>query len=74
MFRPLAFVSYLAFLYAFIHYIVSQINLISNILYGVDGSSFPPVFFVTVIMALLSFVAALVAGIMMKKKNNEAKA
>ena len=67
--RALAFAEYLCFLYAFIHYIVSQINLIANILYDVDGSSFPPVFFVTVIASFAAFVLALVAGLAMKGKN-----
>lgn len=68
--RATAFVEYLCFLYAFIQYIVSQINLIANILYDVDGSSFPPVFFVTVIASFAAFVLALVAGIAMKGKKS----
>ena len=66
--RPLYFLSYLAFLYAFIHYIVSQINLIANILYGVDGSTFSPVFYITVIAAFAACLLSLIAGIMAKGK------
>ena len=66
--RPLAFTAYLAFLYAFIHYVMSQINLIANILYGVDGSTFPPVFFVTLCSAFASCLLALVAGIAMRNR------
>ena len=72
--RALAFMAYLGFLYGFIHYIVSQINLIANIIYGVDGSTFPPVFFVTVVSAFASFVLSLIAGIAMKKQQPAAKA
>ena len=66
--RPLYFLSYLAFLYAFIHYIVSQINLIANILYGVDGSTFSAVFYVTIISAFAACLLALIAGIVAKGK------
>lgn len=72
--RLFAFLSYLGYLYGFVHYIVSQINLIANILYGVDGSTFSPVFFVTLGAALLSFVLALTAGILMKNGRNAVKA
>lgn len=64
--RPLAFVSYLGFLYGLIHYVVSQINLIANILYGVDGSTFSLSFYVTMGAAVLSVVLALSSGITMK--------
>ena len=66
--RPLYFLSYLSFLYAFIHYIVSQVNLIANILYGVDGSTFSPVFFVTLGSAFVACFASLIAGIVKKGK------
>ncbi len=64
--RPLAFLSYLGFLYGFIQYIASQLNLIANILYDVDGSSFPPSFFATLAASLGAVILALAAGIMMK--------
>lgn len=72
--RLCAFLAYLGFLYGFVHYIVSQINLIANILYGVDGSTFPPVFFVTLGAALLSFLLALLSGILMKHRPGAARA
>lgn len=71
--RPLAFMSYLGFLYAFIHYVVSQINLIANILYGVDGSTFSMSFYVTMFAAVASCLLALIAGITMRNKQ-QAKA
>lgn len=71
--RPLAFMAYLSFLYAFIHYVVSQINLIANILYGVDGSTFSMSFYVTMFAAVASCLLALIAGIAMKNKQ-QAKA
>ena len=67
--RPFYFLSYLGFLYAFIHYIVSQINLIANILYGVDGSTFPPVFFITLVSAFAACLLSLIAGILKKGSN-----
>lgn len=71
--RPLAFMSYLGFLYAFIQYVVSQINLIANILYGVDGSTFSMSFYVTMFAAVASCLLALIAGITMRNKQ-QAKA
>ena len=72
--RLFAFLSYLCFLYGFVHYIVSQINLIANILYGVDGSTFSPVFFVTLGAAFVTFVLALISGILMKNRRGAAQA
>ncbi|MBO7364950.1 MAG: hypothetical protein J6U26_06455 [Lachnospiraceae bacterium] len=69
--RAFAFLSYLAFLYGFIHLVVSQINLIANILYGVDGSTFPVTFYVMMGAAFLSFVLALLSGVTMKQKSKE---
>lgn len=65
--RPLAFLTYLSFLYALIQYVVSQINLIANILYGVDGSTFSMSFYVTLFAAVASCLLALIAGIAMKQ-------
>lgn len=70
-FRACAFLSYLAFLYGFIHLVVSQINLIANILYGVDGSTFPVTFFVMIGASFVSFVLALISGITMRQKRVE---
>ena len=64
--RPLSFLSYLSFLYGFIQYLVSQANLIANIFYDVDGSTFPPAFYATLAASAGAVVLALVAGIVMK--------
>lgn len=66
--RPLAFMTYLAFLYALIQYVVSQINLIANILYGVDGSTFSMSFYVTMFAAVASCALALISGITMRNR------
>lgn len=58
--------SYLSFLYGFIQYLVSQANLIANIFYDVDGSTFPPAFYATLAASAGAVVLALVAGIVMK--------
>lgn len=64
--RSLSFLSYLGFLYGFIQYLVSQANLIANILYDVDGSTFPLTFYVTLAASVGAVVLALAAGIVMK--------
>ena len=66
--RTFYFLAYLAFLYAFIHYVVSQVNLIANILYGVDGSTFPPVFYVTIASSFAACLLALIAAIVKKSR------
>lgn len=66
-----AFAAYVILLYGFIGYVASQINLISNILYGVDGTLFPASLLVGLIFAALAFVLALVAGILLKPKAKE---
>ncbi|MBR1813973.1 MAG: hypothetical protein IJ773_09145 [Lachnospiraceae bacterium] len=66
--RTFYFLAYLAFLYAFIHYVVSQVNLIANILYGVDGSTFPTVFYVTIAASFAACLFALIAGIVKKPR------
>ncbi len=70
LWRPLAFLSYLGFLYGFIQYIASQLNLIANILYDVDGSSFPPSFFAALAASLGAVALALAAGITMKNEQD----
>ena len=64
--RPAVFISYLFALFACICYITSQINLIGNLIYGVDGSSVPPAMVVFTLFSAAAFILALVAGIAMK--------
>ncbi len=71
LFRPFAFIAYLAYLYALIHYIISQVNLLANILYGVDGSVMPMEIPMTITIAVLTIVLSLFAGIFIKKRKAE---
>lgn len=64
--KALGFGVYLGSLFGFIHYIVSQINLIANIIYGVDGSTFPAAFFVTIACAVLTTGLSLAGAILIK--------
>ncbi len=64
--KALGFGVYLGSLFGLIHYVVSQINLIANIIYGVDGSTFPPAFFVTIVCAVLTTGLSLAGAILIK--------
>ena len=66
--------AYLAFFYGMVSVFIVNINLIANLAYNVDGSSFPVEFFVIVIFAALAMVGCLVAGIMTKYGQGGAKA
>ena len=57
---------YIAYLYGFISVFIVNINLIANLLYNVDGSSFPASFFVIAIFCMIATFGALTAGIMTK--------
>lgn len=57
---------YVVYLYGFISVFIVNINLIANLLYNVDGSSFPASFFVIAIFACLATFGSLAAGIMTK--------
>jgi lysylphosphatidylglycerol synthetase-like protein (DUF2156 family) len=63
------FLQYLAFFLAFLFYITSQMNMLANILYDVDGSTLPAAFITIIIFSLIAFVAPLVACFLMKDKN-----
>ena len=71
---------YLLYLYGFISVFIVNINLIANIIYNVDGSSFPASFIVIVIFSGIATFGALAAGIMTKfgqgsrKRDKEARA
>jgi hypothetical protein len=73
-FTLLAFAQYAIGLYAFAEYIVTQLGLISNVMYGImnpgsgDGNSFGIAMIVTVIASLLAWVFALIAGVIVRKK------
>lgn len=80
-FEMLALAQYALGLYAFCEYIVTQLNLISNVLYGVmnpgsgDGNTFGAAMIVTVIVSLAAWVCALIAFILLHRAvNKEEKA
>ena len=56
----LCYAQYLAALVGFGEYIVSQLNYIANVFYGVDGNAFTAVQISTALTALVAFVLALV--------------
>ena len=64
----LAYAQYLAGLLGFAEYIVSQLNYIANVLYGVDGNSFTPVMMATAGTGLIAFLLALTAAIMLRRE------
>ena len=65
-FKLVLLAQYLAYLYALVSVFIVNINLIANLAYNVDGSSFPVEFFVIVIFAALAMACSLAAGIMTK--------
>lgn len=60
----LTYVLYLAGLAGFAEYIVSQLNYIANVFYGVDGNSFTPTMIATALTALLGWLFSLTAAVM----------
>lgn len=53
---------YIAGLVGFAEYIVSQLNYIANVIYGVDGNSFTPVMIATAAASLLGWVLSFAAA------------
>lgn len=66
-------ISYLLALFAFMFYIISRVNYITNIFVSIDGTKVSFVFVLTVLVFLVSFVLFLLAGLMYKKLLKEAK-
>lgn len=71
-FRAAYFVQYLLFLFGFLSYITSQMNLLGNLLYNVDGSTLPAAFILITVFTLAACVLPLVAGILDRKRAAEA--
>ena len=67
-FEILPWVNYLFALLGLVYYIGSQVNYLANVLVSIDGNSISAAFVITLCMLLLSSVAFLVAGILVKKK------
>lgn len=63
----LTYVLYLASLAGFAEYIVSQLNYIANVFYGVDGNSFTPTMIATALTALLGWLFSLTAAVMRRR-------
>lgn len=64
------YVCYTLILFAFIEFIGNQINLIANVLTSIDGNTWPTTFLVCTITLLISFILALISGIMAKDEIN----
>lgn len=60
-------IAYILGLFAFMFYIISKVNYITNVLVSIDGTKISFIFVFTIILFLLSFVFFLVSGIMYKK-------
>ncbi|MBO4540374.1 MAG: hypothetical protein J5736_00145, partial [Bacilli bacterium] len=64
----LPWVNYLLALLGLVFFLGSQVNYLANVFVSIDGNSISAVFVITVCMLLLSSIAFLVAGILVKKK------
>lgn len=58
---------YIAGMVGFAEYIVSQLNYIANVLYGVDGNSFTLVMIAMAALSLLGWVLSLIAANMLRR-------
>lgn len=65
-FKDIRYIAAMIFLYGFMAYIYSQVTFIANVFVAIDGYTFSAGFYATFIFALLSFVVALLAGILTK--------
>lgn len=69
------FAQYAVALYGFGAYVITQLNLISNVMYGImnpgsgDGNSLGAAMIITLITSLLAWIFALVAAILLFKKS-----
>ena len=57
---------YILALFAFMFFIISKVNYITNVIVSIDGTKISFIFVFTVIVFLLSFALFLVSGIMYK--------
>lgn len=67
-YRPLAFVFYLANLYGVIAYITSNLNLLGNLFYNIDGSTAPLPFVLITSFTVLSVVLSFAAAMLMRNR------
>ena len=58
--------NYILALFAFMFFVISKVNYITNVIVSIDGTKISFIFVFTVIVFLLSFALFLVSGIMYK--------
>ncbi len=63
----LRYVLHLSSMTALAEYIVSQLNYIANVIYGVDGNSFSLVMMLTLSVLLAGWLAALLAAVIQRR-------
>lgn len=66
--RPVVFGVYLCYLAGTIEFIISQLNFITNVLVGIDKTSFTVELILTVIISAIAFISALTAFFLLKQK------
>lgn len=72
------FAQYAVGLYAFGAYVITQLNLISNVMYGImnpgsgDGNSLGAAMIITTVFTLSAWVLSLVGAIMLQRKEKRA--
>ena len=60
--KQIKYLVYIAFLFAMLMYISTQITYIANIFVAIDGTSFSASFIITFILVIASFVLALISA------------
>lgn len=61
-------VIYAMFLMSCFEYIASQVNLISNVLVGIDNNTFPAAFFVIIIFTIIAAALSIVGMALLKEQ------
>ena len=61
--KPLRYISYFLYLYAFMGFIYSQVNYIANVFVAIDGNTFTAGFIATAVCLVLAFGIRLAAAI-----------
>ena len=70
--RPVKYLAYLVYLYAFMAFLNSQITYIVNVFVSIDGSTFSAGFLLTAVSFLLAAILALVSAVLTKKREDAA--
>lgn len=61
--KALTYIAYLCGLYAWLEFLVSQINYIANVFVAIDGSSFSKAFLATAVLGLAAWILAVAAAV-----------